>query len=360
MSYDSAKGRRSDGVSLRVLKDGYWDVTEIVDGPAGERRVRKQSKGVDAPGLWGVEALRREIWYLKSLSAAAASHFPSVVADWDEYDSGGKVGYEIPFYERHRDAGTLAAEALLGQDEIDLFQQKLSEAVVRDLHRPEPDASSLVRHVQSAVHDAFSRLREDDEVKRLIEAREVSVNGETLLGPAAAFERLEEKGAAFRALDAGVQVRIHGDFFLENILWRSRGTESSDDSPQLILIDPVSVAGVSVGPALFDLVKYRSYATGELPALRSEWLVVEGLESLDCRYEIDWATPQLRPFREYDWHEKFGAAFVAEHGSIDPGLYHLLDGYFSIAMAVNTYGRQRPARLLKAVQDFNRALKLTT
>jgi hypothetical protein len=33
----------------------------------------------------------------------------------------------------------------------------------------------------------------------------------------------------------------------------------------------------------------------------------------------------------------------------------LIDGYFSVAMAVNTRGTQRRARLLKATQDFNAA-----
>jgi hypothetical protein len=34
-------------------------------------------------------------------------------------------------------------------------------------------------------------------------------------------------------------------------------------------------------------------------------------------------------------------------------MYRLIDGYFSAAMAVNTRGTQRRARLLKATLEFN-------
>jgi hypothetical protein len=37
-------------------------------------------------------------------------------------------------------------------------------------------------------------------------------------------------------------------------------------------------------------------------------------------------------------------------------LYRLIDGYFSAAMALNTTGLQRQARLLKATEDLNAVL----
>jgi hypothetical protein len=41
---------------------------------------------------------------------------------------------------------------------------------------------------------------------------------------------------------------------------------------------------------------------------------------------------------------------------VDRRLAYLIDGYFSLAMAVNTTGVQRQARLLKGTTDLNAAL----
>ena len=35
---------------IRILKDGYWDITEIVKASDGSLRVRKRNKGSTAPG----------------------------------------------------------------------------------------------------------------------------------------------------------------------------------------------------------------------------------------------------------------------------------------------------------------------
>jgi hypothetical protein len=125
------------------------------------------------------------------------------------------------------------------------------------------------------------------------------------------------------------------------------------------MIDPVSVAGVMCGPPVFDVVKYVSYATGELLALRSEWVEVDEHEAAGCQgyhFRIRWEDPALLPFRTRDWHSRFLRAFEARRGPVDRRLYELIDGYFSIAMAVNTAGTQRRARLLKATAAFNAVL----
>jgi hypothetical protein len=105
-------------------------------------------------------------------------------------------------------------------------------------------------------------------------------------------------------------------------------------------------------------VKYVSYATGELPALRSEWVDVGGFDEGEegYRYSVRFHDPQLAPYRTRDWHSRFRSAFEAKHGTVNQRLYHLIDGYFSVAMAVNTGGAQRRARLLKATADFNAVL----
>ncbi len=106
----------SPGRVVRTLKDGYWDRTEVIELADGSQRVRKRNKGAAAAGPWGVESLRREIQYLQSLSARAATVLPSLLACWDRNASGmPDLGYEIPFHARHVDAGDLARRGALPQ-----------------------------------------------------------------------------------------------------------------------------------------------------------------------------------------------------------------------------------------------------
>jgi hypothetical protein len=203
------------------------------------------------------------------------------------------------------------------------------------------------------VEHALNLLSADAELLPLIRAESVRLNGKTRAGARSAFVRALADGAVIAALDGEPQVRLHGDLFLENILWRR--TEDAA-RPRLVLIDPVSVAGVTDGPPLFDLVKYESYATGELLALRCEWMDVAGFGGEDdYSSRVRWERSELEPFRRFDWHTRFRGAFEAKHGRVDGRAYRLIDGYFSVVMAVNTAGTQRRARLLKAILDFDAA-----
>lgn len=348
----------SDGKVVRTLKDGYWDRTEIVTMRDGTQRVRKRSKGAKAPGPWSVRSLRREIVYLTGLSAAARSVFPEVLHAWD-VDNGAvpDVGYEMPFFPEHQDAGILARNAIMEQAEIDLFQDHLADAMMGRLHVAEKTDEHLSKHVLEAVVHALADLGRDAALAPLIEADRIELNGVSCWGPRAAFERIQHTTDALHALDVAPSVRLHGDFFLENILWRHAPAEGNQ--PRLILIDPVSVAGVFAGPPVFDLVKYESYATGELLALRSALVDVAGFEPLhngEYGYRLLWDEPGLRTFRARNWRSRFRTAFEQKFGAVDLRMYRLIDGYFSAAMAVNTDGAQRRARLLKATVEFNAVL----
>jgi hypothetical protein len=350
----------SIGNVIRMLKDGYWDRTEVIELPGGERRVRKRTKGAGF-GPWGIGSLRREINFLGSLPERASAVFPPVLAAWDD-ESGAHpdVGYEMPFYADHLDAGELARGESLAQDEIDEFQDVLAAAVSDRLHEPVAAKESLAGHVASVVEHAWQALEKDPALARLIHAPSILLNGEPVLGPRAAFERIRSETGVLSALDAGPCVRLHGDLFLENILWRPAAVVPTVGAPRLLLIDPVSVAGVVCGPPVFDLVKYVSYATGELLALRSERVEIgehDGAGGPGYVFRIRWEDPALQPFRTRNWHARFLRAFETRYGPVDRGLYELIDGYFSAAMAVNTGGKQRRARLLKATAAFNAVLK---
>jgi hypothetical protein len=344
----------------RTLKDGYWDRTEIVEMADGSRRVRKSSRGDAPPGPWGVNALRREIEYLSTLAGRARSVFPPILAAWDEADGAvPAVGYEVPFYPDHLDAGELARSGALEQTEVDAIQNALAEALLESVHAPLSTTDPpLSQHVGEVVDHALRSLEADPALGALIRADSVRLNQQRVAGPRAAFAKIVREKWTIAALDAEPQVRLHGDFFLENVLWRPNAARSTIDAPQLVLVDPVSVAGVMRGPPIFDLVKYESYATGELPALRSEWVDVGGFDDGEggYRYGVRYNTEELAPYRTRDWHAHLHRAFEAKYGPVDRRLYRLIDGYFSVAMAVNTRGVQRRARLLKATADFNAVL----
>jgi hypothetical protein len=346
----------SVGRVLRTLKEGYWDHTEVIVLENGSHRVRKRNAVSAAAGPWAVESLRREIRYLTGLTPRASTVLPPVLAWWDrEYNGIPDIGYEMPFYAGHTDAGELARSGTLSQSEIDRFQHQLAEAVLERLHEPLAADEPLSHHMVTVIRQALDGLAREANFERLIDAESIELNGDCALGPRKALERIIAETDVLAALDGCPSVRIHGDFFLENILWRSAAAPL--DEPPLILVDPVSVAGISCGPPLFDLVKYESYATGELLALRSERVEVNGIDSTYGRYawRIRWEDPALAPFKSHTWHATFRRAFEAHYGAPEPRLYRLIDGYFSLAMALNTGGVQRQARLLKATSDLNAA-----
>ena len=324
----------------------------------GSLRVRKSSKGDAPPGPWGVSALRREIAYLSALPPGAHGSFPPLLAVWDEAGAVPSVGYEVPLYAEHTDAGELARRSSLTQAEVDEFQDALASALLGEVQVPLCATDQpLSEHVREVVEHALRALEADPALAGLVQAEAVQLNQRQVAGPRAAFAQIVGEQSTLTALDAEPQVRLHGDFFLENILWRSHPPLAPNGEPRLLLIDPVSVAGVMRGPPLFDLVKYVSYATGELPALRAECVEIAGFDDGqgDYSYRVRWESPLIAPFQTRDWHTRLRRAFEAKYGAWPRRLYALIDGYFSVAMAVNTSGVQRCARLLKATLDFNAA-----
>lgn len=348
----------SPGRVVRTLHDGYWDLTEMIELADGSQRVRKRSKGAKA-GPWGVESLRREIRYLRSASPEAAEVLPPLLAWWDRAEGAGSdVGYEMPFYPDHRDAGTLARGEVLGQEEIDIFQGELADAVFARLHATTgKEAEPLSRHMTGAVRQAFDGLAADPAFAALIEAGQIELNDRSALGSRVAFEAIVRSTDMLALVDGTPAVRLHGDLHLENILWRPLAVAGAES--RVILIDVVSVAGVTFGPPLWDLVKYESYATGELWALRSERIETAGIGDGTGRYRCRIRTedPGLAPFLASNWHALMRAAFVSQHGRVDERAYRFIRGYFNAAMALNTTGIQRQGRLLRATEDFNAVLR---
>ena len=197
---------------------------------------------------------------------------------------------------------------------------------------------------------ALATLGTDPSLAPLIQAPSVRLNGKIQLGTRAAFTAAMADAALVAALDARPLVRLHGDLFLENMLVRRA---SDPGGASLMLIESGFGGRRRGGPAAFDLVKYESYATGELPALRAEWIDVGGLRAGDdYRYRVRWERPSS---------PRFSKPRLAP--SISPRLRSQVRPRRSSRLPVagrllqrghggEHGGVQRRARLLKATGDF--------
>ena len=338
-------------VVVKTLRDGYWDRTELIRLADGSLRVRKTSKGTAAPGPWGVSTLRREIEYLKALQGKAAELFPALLAAWDD---GSQLGYEMACIENAIDVASLAQSTAMTQQQADAFQDSLGHVVFEQLHQPVPPRESLASHVRQTITEALAQLRLHNEFATLIDADAVRINDTPLAGLQSVLRRLLREPDPLETLDAPQCVRLHGDLFLENILVPHQNDATTP--PRFKLIDPVSVAGVYQGHPLFDLVKYESYATGELLAMRAEKVYVDGFADPSAGryvYRVCADDPTIRPFAAINWHGRFRAAYVRQYGQVDRRAFCLLDAYFALVMARCTSGLHQQARVLKATLALN-------
>lgn len=342
----------SEATVLRTLRDGYWDRTDVIRLPDGSMRVRKVSKGAQA-GPWGEVVLRREIGYLSSLAGPVADVFPKVLAAWD---CGADVGYEMSYIDETRDVGAIAQAGEVDQAKADRFQDLLGTVVFDLIHVPVPAVQSLGAHVRESLGYALATLEKEPALAPLILAGRIRVNGQLMAGTRRTVERICERSGPLSTLDAGPCVRLHGDCFMENILAPEVVADARWPA-RLTMVDPVSVAGVSEGHPLFDLVKYESYATGELLALRSGMVQVDGFDEPSGQYvyRVRADEPTLQPFTRVDWRRGFRASYLNKYRTVHLPTYHLLEGYFALVMAVCTSGAQRRARLLKATMALNEA-----
>lgn len=332
---------------IATLKDGFWEETALYESPQGNQVVRKTSKARGKSGPWARQTLRKEIRYLKQLPLDAAPLFPPVLRSWGENaDDTGETGYEIPFYSDRINLAERLTHEEIDRNTAALFQTKLADCLFDRLYLPVPREMSLASHVRETLSEAIGTLATVTPLENLIQGREIVVNERPGPGLERLWQDLGQIGVIDR-LDEGPWVKLHGDLILENILCPRKG-----EAPwweDLVFIDPVSVAGVAAGPPLFDLVKYESYATGELPAIRSEWCTAGPEAPGRYRFAWDHEHPVIAPYRDGVWRTTFRQCFENRFGPVDEELYHLLDAYFSLVMAVNTQGIQQWARVLKGI-----------
>lgn len=337
-----------------LLRDGYWDRTEIIRMADNSLRVRKQSKGQQSSGPWGQDNLRAEAVYLEELEPHLLDLFPRLIASWQH----PAPGYDMAYMADHVDVAQLVRNQTFTQQQSHEFQAHLGKRVFGQLHTPCQSQARLAENIVATLQQAAQSLNEHDQLQCLT-TPSMYINGQLCQNLATTTSRLIQQKVLLQSLDQAPQVRLHGDLFLENIL-----LPATSDHPhwprQLVLIDPVSVAGMSAGHPLFDLAKYESYACGELPAMRRGHMLVEGMNNSDTEFSftIDWQHAQMQPFKAIDWHTALRQSYNSHHGPVDPAMYALLEAYFAAAMVLCTTGVEQQARALKATLSSQLAWSL--
>ena len=340
-----------------LLRDGYWDRTEIIRMADGSQRVRKQSKGQHSAGPWGMDNLRAEAQYLQDLEPHLLDLFPRLIASWEE----PAPGYDMAYKNDYVDVGQLARAKVFNQQQANQFQTHLGKRVFGQLHTPSSAPCELSDNILDTLKKAAHAVASLADFRCLLEDP-LNINGQACAPFAVNIMRLTTQTQLLQAIDSQPQVRLHGDLFLENILL-PKFSSLKQWPTQLVLIDPVSVAGISSGHPLFDLAKYESYSTGELPAMRRGHTQITGMHrdfaQQQLGFTIDWHHKDMKAFTEINWHSSLRQSYVNHYGPVDEAMYALLEAYFASAMVICTDGVERQARALKALVSLERAILLS-
>jgi hypothetical protein len=323
----------------------------------GSQRVRKQSKGQHSAGPWGMDNLRAEAQYLQDLEPHLLDLFPRLIASWEE----PAPGYDMAYKNDYVDVGQLARAKVFNQQQANQFQTHLGKRVFGQLHTPSSAPCELSDNILDTLQKAAHAVASLADFSCLLEDP-LNINGQACAPFAVNIMRLTTQTQLLQAIDSQPQVRLHGDLFLENILL-PKFSSLKQWPTQLVLIDPVSVAGISSGHPLFDLAKYESYSTGELPAMRRGHTQITGMHrdfaQQQLGFTIDWHHKDMKGFTEINWHSSLRQSYVNHYGPVDEAMYALLEAYFASAMVICTDGVERQARALKALVSLERAILLS-
>ena len=257
------------------------------------------------------------------------------------------------------DVGKIAQQQIFDQAQANTMQTYLGQRLFTQLHTSATTPPVLAANIKDTLKKAMNCLQTHAQLQVLLGP--VSINHLPVVSLEQQLQTLYA-GTLLTTLNAAPQVRLHGDLFLENMLLPAR--DPGQNWPQhLILIDPISVAGIGAGHPLFDLGKYESYANGELPAMRQERLLISGFEvasktptSQPYYWAVDWQDPAMAGFKNIDWHGQIRSLYVQHYGPVQTALYELLQAYFAAAMVVCTQGREQQARALKMRASLQLAL----
>jgi hypothetical protein len=304
-----------------------------------------------------MDNLRAEAQYLQDLEPHLLDLFPRLIASWEE----PAPGYDMAYKNDYVDVGQLARAKVFNQQQANQFQTHLGKRVFGQLHTPSSAPCELSDNILDTLQKAAHAVASLADFSCLLEDP-LNINGQACAPFAVNIMRLTTQTQLLQAIDSQPQVRLHGDLFLENILL-PKFSSLKQWPTQLVLIDPVSVAGISSGHPLFDLAKYESYSTGELPAMRRGHTQITGMHrdfaQQQLGFTIDWHHKDMQGFTEINWHSSLRQSYVNHYGPVDEAMYALLEAYFASAMVICTDGVERQARALKALVSLERAILLS-
>ncbi|MBN1344145.1 MAG: hypothetical protein JXQ73_15780 [Phycisphaerae bacterium] len=335
---------------VRPLQNGWWENVLLIS-VSGEYRVRKELHRLDAP--WARNVLIKEWQYLRGLPQSLRPPFVTVLDQCQELLSdpppdATPLWFDMEYLDGFTDVRSLLAQRRLTPFDADRIQALLIDALCEGLYRlpGEPfDPDRLVWPVMSQVLDLALT---DQDLAPYARPDQIVVNG----APQANLKRTLPTARADdlprRQFDRGASVRLHGDLFYENVLYRP-------DPPAIRLIDPVSVAGVDSGPVLFDRVKFASWLSGELYALRhgAFQLTADPASNLP-RIDYAWSKddPVIDGLHRLELGSRVLSAMDALTGPSEAA-GAVLDAYFSLAMVANTPMPQKLLRYARAVERLS-------
>lgn len=335
--------------TIRTLQAGWWENVLLVEVD-GRPRVRKELHRLDAP--WARDVFVKEWRYLTGLPESLRPPFVSVVDQCDELTDNAPptdrpLWFDMEYLDGFTDVRSMLAADDLEQNDADSIQELLATALLDGIYRLPGEPFDAEMIVWPVIEQVLTFALNDDHLSPFARPNALIVNGnvrpnlETTLRAARTDPRVSEQ------LTSAPSVRLHGDLFYENVLYRP-------DPPAIRLIDPVSVAGVDSGPVVFDRVKFASWVSGELYALRHG------------AFELTTDRNGHPPGVEYAW--KRGDPVIDNLQRLDVGAGVLsamdkltgpseqaqavLEAYFNLAMVPNTPMPQRLLRYARAVEHL--------
>lgn len=337
--------------AIRTLQAGYWENVLLIEVD-GQPRVRKELHRLDAP--WARNVFIREWHYLRELPDSMRPPFVSVLGQCDELLTDAPppdrpLWFEMEYLDGFADVRALLAEDRIGQADAERIQDLLAGALVDGLYTLPGEPFDADRIVWSVIEQVHAFARDDPTLARFARAEALDINGKTVPNLNRTFPRARADGQARGQFQAAPSVRLHGDLFYENVLYRF-------DPPAIRLIDPVSVAGVSAGPVVFDRVKFASWISGELYAQRhGKFALTADPHANPPCVDYAWISgePVLDGLGRLDLGSRVLAAMDALIGPTDEA-QAVLEAYFNLAMVPNTPMPQRLLRYVRAAGHLAR------
>ncbi len=332
---------------LREIQTGWWEDVLLVRVD-GEPRVRKVLHRLDAP--WAREVFVKEWRYLRGLPDAVSPWFVRVLDECEALRAtpirtDRRLWFDMEPLEGFTDVRTLLAEGRFSALEAEQVDRLLVDALVHGLYRLPGEPFEPEQIVWPVMQQVLRIAMDDPDLARFARAERIVVNGRSLANLQHVLPMVWGDARPTAQLRDAESVRLHGDLFYENVMFRP-------DPPAVRLVDPVSVAGVEAGPIVFDRVKFASWTGGELYALRHGAFGLTG--------DAEGATPSV----DYAWSRE--DPVIANLDRIRPGgtlleamdtltgpceeARAVLDAYFALAMAANTPMPQKLLRYARSVE----------